>query len=64
MYYVSHKYFIFYLYYRIFDLVLCEFLLYASHIYIHSFSHTIFCPVLPQDIGYSPLCCTVKPHCL
>ena len=47
--------------------VLCQFLPQSigtqSYIYIHSFSHTIFHHVLPQEIGHSSLC-TVGPHWL
>ena len=51
---------------------LCQFLLYRivtqSHIYkhpyIYSFSHTTFHYVLSQEIGHTPLCCTVGLYCL
>ena len=48
--------------------VFCQFLLYSRvtqlYIYIHSFSHIMFCHVLSQAIAYSSLCCTAGPHCL
>ena len=34
------------------------------HVYIHSFSHTTFHHVLPQEIGYGFLCCIEGPHCV
>ena len=46
--------------------MLCRFLLYSrvtqSYIYLHSFSHTIFHHVLPQEIGCRSLCYPVGPH--
>ena len=55
-------------YYYSWFILLCQFLLYSivtqSYVYIHSFSHTIFHHVLSQEIEYSSLCYTVRPHCL
>ena len=44
------------------DLIICMCVYIYTH--THSFSHTIFHHVLPQEIGYSSLCCRVGPHCL
>ena len=35
-----------------------------SHICIHSFFHTIFHHLLPQDAGHSSVCYTAEPRCL
>ena len=53
--------------------MLCQFLLYSKviqfYIYIHSYTYILFLNIishhgLPQEIGYSSLCCTVGPYCL
>lgn len=47
---------------------LCPFLQYGtvtqSYMYLHSLSHTVFHPVLPQETWSSSWCCPAGPHCL
>ena len=43
---------------------ICVYIIYKMDIDIHSFSHIIFHHVLSQEIRYSSLCCSVRPHCL
>ena len=48
--------------------MLCQSLLYSTvtqfYTYIHSFFNILFHYGLSQEIGYSSLCCTVRPCCL